>query len=81
LTADRKKPGMAFWATVVVVVVLVLYPLSLGPAARLAQEGLLDEEALSIIYSPLGMVVSACPEWVGTAFLYYLDFWGVRLDI
>jgi hypothetical protein len=29
---DRKKPGVAFWATVVVVVVLVLYPLSIGPA-------------------------------------------------
>ena len=29
---DRKKPGVAFWATVVVVVVLVAYPLSFGPA-------------------------------------------------
>jgi len=28
----RKKPGVAFWATVVMVVVLVLYPLSFGPA-------------------------------------------------
>ena len=29
---SRKKPGVAFWATVVVVVVLVAYPLSFGPA-------------------------------------------------
>jgi hypothetical protein len=29
---DRKKPGVAFWATVVVVVGLVAYPLSFGPA-------------------------------------------------
>jgi hypothetical protein len=28
---DRKKPGVAFWATVVVVVALVGYPLSFGP--------------------------------------------------
>jgi hypothetical protein len=28
---SRKKPGVAFWATVVVVVVLVAYPLSFGP--------------------------------------------------
>jgi hypothetical protein len=28
---DRKKPGAAFWVTVVVVAVLVAYPLSLGP--------------------------------------------------
>jgi hypothetical protein len=30
---DRKKPGVAFWATVVVVVLLVAYPLSFGPAS------------------------------------------------
>ena len=32
MTSDRKKPGVAFWATVVVVVVLLAYPLSFGPA-------------------------------------------------
>jgi len=30
---DRKKPGVAFWATVVVALVLVGYPLSYGPFA------------------------------------------------
>jgi hypothetical protein len=29
---DRKKPGVAFWAAVVVTVALVGYPLSIGPA-------------------------------------------------
>jgi hypothetical protein len=29
---DRKQPGVAFWATVALVVVLVGYPLSFGPA-------------------------------------------------
>jgi hypothetical protein len=28
----RKKPGVAYWATVVVVVLLMGYPLSFGPA-------------------------------------------------
>jgi hypothetical protein len=32
MTSDRKKPGVAFWATVVLVAVLVGYPLSFGPA-------------------------------------------------
>jgi hypothetical protein len=32
---DRKKPGVAFWATVVVVVVLVGYPLSMGLSYRM----------------------------------------------
>ena len=30
---DRKNPGVAFWATVVLVVALA-YPLSFGPVAR-----------------------------------------------
>jgi hypothetical protein len=29
---EGSKPGIAFWATVVIVVVLVAYPLSFGPA-------------------------------------------------
>src|SRR5262245_22978664 len=32
MTPSHKKPGVAFWATVVVVVVLVAYPLSFGLA-------------------------------------------------
>src|SRR5262245_57866410 len=35
--SDRKKPGMAFWVTVVVAVALVVYPLSFGPACWVAQ--------------------------------------------
>jgi hypothetical protein len=29
---SRKKPGVAFWATVALVVVLMAYPVSFGPA-------------------------------------------------
>jgi hypothetical protein len=36
MTSDRKKPGVAFWATVALVVVLVGYPLSFGPACWIA---------------------------------------------
>jgi len=35
MTSDGKKPGVAFWTTVVVVVVLVAYPLSFGPASAI----------------------------------------------
>ncbi len=34
--SDRKKPGVAFWATVALLVVLVWYPLSFGPACAVA---------------------------------------------
>ena len=35
MTSDRKKPGVAFWASVVLVAVLA-YPLSIGPACWIA---------------------------------------------
>ena len=35
MTADRNKPGVAFWATVALVVSLAGYPLSIGPATWL----------------------------------------------
>ena len=38
MTSDRKKPGVAFWATVVVVVGLMAYPLSFGPACWLTSQ-------------------------------------------
>ncbi len=50
MTSDRKKPGVAIWATVVV---LVAYPLSFGPACWLCARNLLPLRATSIAYSPL----------------------------
>jgi hypothetical protein len=32
MSETKNKPGLAFWATVVVFGLLVLYPLSVGPA-------------------------------------------------
>ncbi len=34
MSDDDKKPGMSFWATVVVVCLLIAYPVSYGPLAR-----------------------------------------------
>ncbi len=78
---DRKKPGIVFWATVVVVVLLAGYVLSIGPAARLAQEGCFSEPMLTAFYAPLDVVVNACPEWVGNVFMSYFVLWGVKIDI
>ena len=50
---DHKKPGVAFWATVGLVVVLVGYPLSLGPACWLAEKNWDCECAVSVIYGRL----------------------------
>ncbi len=56
VTSSRKKPGVAFRATVVVVVALVAYPLSAGPACKLAYDGWLPgsaEVAAVCFYTPL----------------------------
>ena len=49
---SRKKPGVAFWATVVVVVVL-MYPISFGPACWLANRGRIPMKPVAIVYGPL----------------------------
>ena len=49
---DRTKPGVPFWATVVVVVAL-LYPISFGPACWLASRTGIGASALPAIYRPV----------------------------
>jgi hypothetical protein len=55
---DRKKPGAAFWASVMVVVALVLYPLSIGPACWISSRTNVGSAAVSIAYQPLTWGVS-----------------------
>jgi hypothetical protein len=50
---DRKKPGVAFWATVVMVVVLVGYPLSFGPVCWISERTGIGCAALSVAYQPM----------------------------
>ena len=67
---DRKKPGVAFWATVIVVVVLVAYPLSFGPACWLIWNVELSQPVLNFLdafYDPL--------EWSQTTF-DWADWYG-----
>ena len=45
MTSDRKKPGVAFWAMVVVVVALLAYPASFIGILLLAHARLLLEAA------------------------------------
>jgi hypothetical protein len=53
VTLSRKKPGVAFWATVVVVVLLVAYPLSFGPACWMYGRGVVTLRAITTLYSPM----------------------------
>src|SRR5262245_45494980 len=53
MTSDRKKPGVAFWATVMMVVGLVGYPLSIGPAFWITSRTGFGGDAVSVLYQPL----------------------------
>jgi hypothetical protein len=83
MTSSRKKPGMAFWATVVVVAVLVVYPLSYGPwhyarcyfgvisaATRLTHRP----------FAPLAFAVDHVPPYIAEPYCEYC-LWWVRLGI
>jgi len=79
----RKKPGVAFWATVVLVVGLA-YPLSFGPvfwahSALWPKSGprILDR-ALETIYCPLGHQTGYGPRIVKRSLQWYLKLGADR---
>src|SRR5579863_2499733 len=53
MTSDCKKPGVGFWATVVLVVGPVLYALSVGPACWISSRANAGASAISVVYRPL----------------------------
>ena len=72
MSDDGKKPGAAFWMTVVVIVVLSVYPLSFGPACSLeSRDRILTRDAIgTIYYPPLWHPRGQLPPW-GPALLWY----------
>jgi hypothetical protein len=76
---DRKKPGVAFWATVVVLAAL-MYPLSFGPMNWLIghRRGLLPESAipaLVTVYSPMIWAYGDAPPAISVPVRWYTDLW------
>ena len=73
MNSDRKKPGAAFWATVVAVV-LVAYPLSWGPACRACTrigDPRWAVEAYWLVYGPLLWLDERCPKAIQDATSWY----------
>jgi hypothetical protein len=80
MTTSRKKPGVAFWATVLVVVVLVLYPLSVGPAEWLVNslpEGNFSAaaNAYDVAYCPLWFTAEHCKP-INSALIWYTNLFA-----
>ena len=76
MSEDRKKPGVAFWATVGLVVALVGYPLSFGPACWLVHRECISPETAAIVYKPLIWVVFCGPKLTGTALRGYCEYFA-----
>ena len=80
MTSDRKHPGVAFWATVVMVVLLVGYPLSWGPIGCVVTSNYEHLPAWAIIaltwyFKPVEWVGEYGPEWLQIAVSRYLMLW------
>jgi hypothetical protein len=78
---DRKKPGVAFWTTVAVVLVLA-YPLSFGPVLWLATqypggEGFPERIAIPLnrFYEPLSVTAGNGPPVIRNAIRWYVRRW------
>ena len=81
---SRKQPGVAFWATVVVVVVLVGYLLSFGPACWWLKNTETDPSGVTVniaprMYWPIGWLAEYGPRplsrainWYGTVCIYWV---------
>ena len=90
MTSDRKKPGVAFWATVALVVVLVGYPLSFGPAcwwlAKIVPEfpgGPRDGSNAAYVskaYWPIGWAVERYPS-IRPMIAHYSHRFGARTAV
>ncbi len=70
MSDERKKPGAALWASVVVVVALLAYPLSFGPACWITSRTNFGASAIASAFWPM-TVASSRFERVGRALNWY----------
>jgi hypothetical protein len=77
MSVSGKKPGVAFWATVVVVVVLIGYPFSIGPAGWITDNVSLPDPIpyYWTFYAPIIWAHDHAPEPISEAMDWYADLW------
>ena len=77
MTHSRKKPGVAFWATVAVTVLALLfaYPLSFGPACWICGSDQLLYGKFCSFYRPLLIALQHCPRPIRSGARLYVEFW------
>jgi hypothetical protein len=78
MTPDRTKPGLAFYATIILLVVLVLYPLSFGPACWISSRTTLGRETIKAAYFPISRLWKRGPEPIADAINWYCYIGAAR---
>lgn len=76
MSAEQKKPGVAFWTIVVLLAVLVLYPLSIGPVFWILVWAGAPQSVLTAVgyyYLPLGIVIGQL-ETIKNTYVWYIEF-------
>ena len=67
---DRNKPGVAFWATVVVVA-LAAYPLTFGPACWITSRTNVGVPVVNFVYLPMMWLYDISPKPVRRSIMWY----------
>ena len=75
--SDRKKPGVAFWVTVGLAL-LILYVASAGPVGWLSRRDFMSDAAISAakrFYWPLMWAQESGPKPIRDAINWYTNLW------
>jgi hypothetical protein len=78
MTSSCKPPGVAFWATVAVVVLLVLYPLSRGPWIAIYVSTHQHQSHIVVPFAvckPINAVLRNSPPEVAEAYGRFIVWW------
>ena len=73
---ERRKHGWPFWFAVAMIALPLLYVLSIGPAVRAVNRGILREETLGTIYSPVIRLADVGPAPLPKVILWYMGLWN-----
>jgi hypothetical protein len=79
----EKRPSVAFFVTVIIVVVLllpVLYLALTGPVMFLNAAGVMSDAALQTVYAPLSITQDWVPEWFVEWWDDYTSWWAGLAD-
>ena len=74
MSDERKKPGVAFWATVALVVGLLAYPLSYGPSIWLVRRGYLPNMTIGF-YAPMTWLHENAPVAIREVIRWWARLW------